>query len=315
MSRFPRVDVTKRSRSFLPALLCLAGTVLGQENLVRYDILSGDLPDPVEQGWSRQHDRPQAAAAEVIGQGAERAWRIEDDDGNGPEGLFYRSILTSEQKGRARTKGFTYRWHVRIPHDTKGPTRAIETEVCLAGEANRDRLRFGVQMGRRGEELVARVYAGSAGVIEESLAVSEPVGFHAWTLLFDPKIGAINLFVGKVILLSTQFDYEDNGYDLVFGSRSTGVGVAEWRQVEFGLGLPSDLRFVPPPTTPHRVDVFANGQDDYFAYRRTSRDRPLPMYSTATTMANPGSLGAALGCTPVSASWSKPWRAVDPQFC
>ena len=236
--------------------------------IVTFDATSAaDSADPELQGWTKQHDKPLDAISLSVGQGAERVWRIEDDDADGPEGFYYRSELTDDQKQRARKNGFTYRWQVRIPDDTGGPTRAIGTEVCVCGPDGQDRLRFGLQMGRRGEELAASIHVGTRGTVEGSLIISDPDDFHTWMLLFDPETNTVNVFVDDTILLSTEFDHLDNGHDLVFGSRSTGTGISEWRRVEFLVGIQPGVQIVPPPRPPHRIDVFVSGQDEYFAYR------------------------------------------------
>jgi len=78
--------------------------------IVTFDATSAaDSTDHEVQGWTKQYDKPFPAISHSAGQGAERAWRIEDDDADGPEGLYYRSELTDDQRQRARNIGFTYR--------------------------------------------------------------------------------------------------------------------------------------------------------------------------------------------------------------
>ena len=82
---------------------------------------------PVQQGWTAGHDKKKAAVARPTG----LAWRIEDDDNDGPEALHYHTELSDEFRDLARRKGFVYRWRVRIVNETNDPTRAIGTEVCI----------------------------------------------------------------------------------------------------------------------------------------------------------------------------------------
>ena len=126
--------------------------------------------DPTAQGWTRVSDRAKSAVTGSIDGAARRgsrAWRLVDDDVAGAEDLYYFSTLTAEQMEVARGIGFSYRWRLRIPDDTGGVTRAISTEVCVASKGG-DRLRFGVQMGRVGSELVASVFAGIRGAVSGS---------------------------------------------------------------------------------------------------------------------------------------------------
>ena len=53
---------------------------------------------PVQQGWTAGHDKKKAA----IARSTDSAWRIEDDDNNGPEGLHYRTELSDEVRDLAR---------------------------------------------------------------------------------------------------------------------------------------------------------------------------------------------------------------------
>jgi len=249
---------------FVSLPLCAAEAV----PVVRYDASDSKLgADPDEQGWVAVSDRDHRATAKPIGKKNSQAWRMEDDDGDGPEDLFYRATLTDQQKEIARECGFGFRWRLRIPEETGGPTRAISTEVCVVRRDGSGRLRFGLQMGRRGSELVASVFAGTPGLVEGSVVVSSPDGFHEWSMLFDETTDTLNVRVDDAVLLATRFDHLDHGHDLVFGSRSTGTGTGEWSCVEFYTGLPADANVVPPPEPPERTDVFVSGQDGYFAYR------------------------------------------------
>ena len=236
--------------------------------IVKYD--AGDTKlgtNPAKHGWIEMHDRDHRAVSKAVGAKDKRAWRIEDDDGDGPEDLFYRAVLPDQQKEAARTTGFTYRWRLRIPNDTQGPTRAISSEVCLVRRDGTGRLRFGAHMGRRGNEIVTSVYTGSQGFVDGSLVVANPAGFHRWTMLFDGKTDTVNVIVDGEIVLAAHVDNVDTGHDLVFGSRSTETGVGEWNRVEFSIGLPDKTKIVPPPKPPFKTDVFVSGKDDYFAYR------------------------------------------------
>ena len=226
----------------------------------------GASPDPTVQGWEARHDKPQAAVARAAGEGRAVRWRIEDDDDDGAEGLYYTREVPTEALNLAAERGFRLEWEVRIPASTHGVTRAISTEVCLAGDGRKP-LRFGVSMGRNDAELVASLYAGSHGVIEAGRAVKSPEGAHRWTLLFDASRELVNLNLDGQPLLAAKFDHRDRGLPLVFGSRSTGTGVSEWQRVAFHAGLPEGTRLVEPAAPPHKMDVFVGGEDEYFAYR------------------------------------------------
>jgi sialidase-1 len=218
---------------------------------------------PVKQGWIETHDKPREAVAKPAGS----AWRVEDDDDGGPEGLYYRAELTDEQRDLARRDGFVYRWRVRIPEETNVPTRAIGTEVCVWRKDKTQRLRFSAQLGRAGDQLLARIHTGTHGSVEGAVRADEPDAFHNWELMFEGTSRTINLRVDSQLVISAQCDHDDSGHHLVFGSRSTGIGVAEWERVEFFAGLPKGAKISAPPAPPFRTEVYVSGRDDYFAYR------------------------------------------------
>lgn len=252
------------NRSVLSPLL-MAGCVMCA------DVIRADKPirsyigngSPAEQQWIEDHDKTRVAVGKMVG----RAWRIEDDDDNGAEGLYYRAELTDEQRDAARREGFVYRWRVRIPDETKVPTRAIGTEVCVWRKDKSQRLRFGVQLGRVGNQLLSKFHRGARGAVEGSVKVNEPDGFHDWELLFDGQSRTVNLRVDGQLAISALCDNDDSGHHLVFGSRATGTGIAEWEQVAFFVGLPPRTKISPPPVPPFRTEVYVSGEDDYFAYR------------------------------------------------
>ncbi|MCA9118084.1 MAG: exo-alpha-sialidase, partial [Planctomycetaceae bacterium] len=261
----------------LPAGLAVLATVLSMTAgiataaedgapAVLWQAEKGSSPDPAAQGWEARHDKPQAAVARAAGTGDAPLWRIEDDDDQGGEGLYYTRELSAEVLNLAAEQGFRLEWDVRIPESTGGVTRAISTEVCLAGDGRKP-FRFGVSLGRNGAELAASLYTGSRGVAEAGRAVKSPEGLHRWTLLFDPATELVNLQLDGQPLLAAKFDHIDRGLPLVFGSRSTGTGVSEWKQLAFQAGLAEGTKLVEPAAPPHQVDVFTGGEDDYFAYR------------------------------------------------
>lgn len=219
---------------------------------------------PVNQGWTEKHDKSSAA----LGKSSAVAWRIEDDDDAGPEGLYYKAELTDEQLDLSRREGFVYRWRVSIPAETNTPTRAISTEVCVWRQDKSQRLRFGVQLGRARDQLLAKVHTGTHGAVEGGVTVDQPDGFYDWELIFEGKSRTINLRVGQRLILSAPCDNDDSGHHVVFGSRAAGTGVAEWERVEFFTGLPKNANtIVPPALPPFRSEVYVAGEDDYFAYR------------------------------------------------
>jgi sialidase-1 len=240
----------------LTPVLNAADTPVGQRNYTGQG-------SPVTQGWTESHDKEKAAVASP---GA-RFWRIEDDDNDGPEGLYYRAELSDDERDHARHDGFVYRWRVRIAEETQTPSRAISTEVCVWRKDKSGRLRFGVQLGRRGSELLGKFHSGTHGSVEGSLVVDDVDAFHDWELLFDGATRTVNLRVDGCLLLSTLCDNDDSGHHLVFGSRATDTGVSEWQRVHFTAGLPPDAEVSAPSIPPERIEVYVAGADDYFAYR------------------------------------------------
>ncbi len=219
--------------------------------------------DPVRHGWVADHDKERAAIHRV----GDEFLRIEDDDDMGAEGLFFRSGLTDEQRDQARRSGFQYRWRVRVVEETGAPSRAIGVEVCIQRKDKSDRLRLSVQLGRSGNQLLAQTYSGTHGAVQGALTFDQADAFHDWELLFDGATRTLNLRVDGRLLLSTLCDNNDAGHDLVFGSRATGVGVSEWRDVSFTIGLAADQKLSAPPIPPQRTEVYIAGADEYFAYR------------------------------------------------
>lgn len=231
-----------------------------------------------DSGWTLHHDRPQRA--EVISDGG--LLRIVDDDENGSfEDAYYHLQLTAEQRAKARSSGFVYEWTLRIPEETGQTTRAISTEVCVEGDEPESRLRFGLQFGRRGSQLLAMIHRGSDGPLEQSVHVDDADGFHHWALVFDGATPVLNLFLDGKRFLKSRIDHRDKGHSLAFGSRSTGVGVSEWKRVRFSIGT-GEHQIVEPPrsespnfwifaneraSVPDRIDIFESGKDGYFAYR------------------------------------------------
>ncbi|MDP6468801.1 MAG: sialidase family protein [Pirellulaceae bacterium] len=206
---------------------------------------------------------------------------MDEESDSQPEDAYFHFELTKQQRAAARSSGFVYQWSLRIPKDTNGSTRAISTEVCIVGDEPESLLRFGLQFGRRGSELVAAVHRGSDGQLEKALEVDDADVFHDWTLVFDGKKRVVNLLLGECLLLKARIDNRDQGRHLVFGSRSTGEGVSEWKRVQFSLGMGEHTVVEPPrseslrfwimakerASVPQRVDVFTGDEDGYFAYR------------------------------------------------
>lgn len=217
--------------------------------------------------WTFHNDKDNAAEHRTVGDGKQRVLQIIDDDGDGPEDFYAYRVLSDDEREVARDTGFVLNWRVRIPDETRGPTRAVSTEVCIARRDGSGRLRFGVQMGRWKNGFTAQIHSGSRGAVDGSLGVDDPDAFHDWSLLFEPKTKTVNVTVDGRAILSTFMEHDDQGHHLVFGSRSTGTGNSEWGRVQFFIGLPADRKIVPPPDPPNLVDVFVGGEDDYFAYR------------------------------------------------
>lgn len=256
----------------LTASLC--GSAAAERPVAEFDVARGI----VGSGWVAANDRP--GRAEVTSDGG--VLRIKDQEAGGQlEDAYFHFELTKGQRAEARSSGFVYEWTLRIPHDTGETTRAISTEVCVEGDEPEKRLRFGLQFGRRGSELLASVHRGSDGRLEGSLKVDEADAFHDWTLVFDGKTQVLNLFVDGQLLLKARCDCWDQGHHLVFGSRSTGKGVSEWKRVRFSPGI-GRYELTEPPRSdsprfwimakeralvPDRIDVFTGGTDGYFAYR------------------------------------------------
>lgn len=229
-------------------------------------------------GWTLTNDRPNRAEATSDG----RTLRIVDHKKDGErEDAYCRFELTPEQRAEARSSGFVYEWTLRIPQETGETTRAISTEACIEGDELEKRLRFGLQFGRRRSELLASVNRGSDGPLEGVVKVEDADAFHDWTLVFDGRTQVPNLLVDGHLLLKARIDHWDKGHPLVFGSRSTGEGVSEWKRVRFSLGT-GEHKVVEPErsesprfwffakeraSVPERVDVFAAGKDGYLAYR------------------------------------------------
>lgn len=257
---------------FVVAVLCrpaVAGALVAE-----FDAARG----LVDSGWTLTNDRTHRAEV-TSGRGILRIVDHEKDDEL--EDAYCHFDLTPEQRAEARSSGFVYEWTLRIPQETGQTTRAISTEVCIEGDEPEKRLRFGLQFGRRGSELLALVNRGSDGPLEGAVKVDDADAFHDWTLVFDGKKQVFNLLIDGSLLLKARIDHWDKGHPLVFGSRATGEGVSEWRRVRFSLGT-GKHKVVEPPrsesprfwifakeraSVPDRVDVFAGGTDGYFAYR------------------------------------------------
>lgn len=229
-------------------------------------------------GWLAANDKPNRA--EVTSDGG--VLRIDDEEsGDQLEDAYFHCELTKEERAEARSSGFVYEWTLRIPQETGQTTRAISTEVCVEGDEPEKRLRFGLQFGRRGSELLALVNRGSDGPLEGAVKVDDTDAFHDWTLVFDGKTQVLNLLVDGQLLLKARVDHWDQGYHLVFGSRPTGEGVSEWKRVRFSLGTGGHKLIEPQrsesprfwifakerTSVPDRIDVFSGGIDGYFAYR------------------------------------------------
>jgi len=231
-----------------------------------------------DSGWLLTNDRPNRAEV-TSDAGILRIVDQESDDEH--EDAYCHFDLTPEQRAEARSSGFVYGWTLRIPQETGQTTRAISTEVCVENDVPEKRLRFGLEFGRRGSELLASVNRGSDGPLEGTVKVDDTDAFHDWTLVFDGKTQVLNLLVDGHLLLKARIDHRDKGHPLVFGSRSTGEGVSEWKRVRFSLGT-GEHKVVEPPrsesprfwifakeraSVPERIDVFAGRKDGYFAYR------------------------------------------------
>ncbi|MCE9531638.1 MAG: glycoside hydrolase [Planctomycetes bacterium] len=216
---------------------------------------------PTQQGWAERHDRPSGATVRH----EKDVLRIEDDDDKGKD-QFFHFDLKPEYLATARQTGFTAAWRLRIPNETGTITRAIGVEVCVGKSDGADRLRVTLQMGRRGNELLAGVSTGSGNQVESALAVKDGDAFHDWTMVFDGKSQLLNVFVGDRQLLAARIDHKDTGYPLVFGSRATGTGVSEWRSFQFTLGT-GEWKIEPPAPPPSLVDVLVGGKGGYHAYR------------------------------------------------
>lgn len=229
-------------------------------------------------GWIMTHDRPTQAIVTFDGALA----RIQDQEPDGqPEDAYFRHELNTAQRNLARSVGFVYEWTLRIPNDTNGVTRAISTEVWIADERPSSQLRFGLQFGRRGAELMASVHTGSDGTIEAARRLENADAFHDWKLIFDGPTQVLNLLLDGQLLIKARIDHLDQGHDLVFGSRATGEGTSEWKRVRFSPGTSGHQLVQPLPaetprffilaqeraSIPTPIDVFTSGTDGYFAYR------------------------------------------------
>lgn len=203
----------------------------------------------------------------AAGRLAGKAWRIEDDDDAGAEGLEYTARLSDTERDTARQIGFVYRWRVRVATETGKPSRAIGTEICVQRKGGKDRLRIAVKLGRRGDELLAQFYSGTHGAVEGAVRVKDTGEFHDWELAFEGKSRTVNLHVGGQLILSALCDNDDTGPHLLFGSRATDTGVSEWARVAFQTGLPKGFKISPPPVPPFRTHVYMSGKEDYFAFR------------------------------------------------
>ena len=249
-------------------------TVVAEKPVAEFDAKRG----VAESGWTAANDRPNRAVV-TSDRGV---LRIQDEESDGQlEDAYFRFELTKEQRAEARLSGFVYEWSLRIPQNTGETTRAISTEVCVEAGDPEKRLRFGLQFGRRGSALLASVHSGSDGALAGSLSVDDADAFHDWTLVFEGKTQVINLLVNGQLLLKARIDCWDQGHHLVFGSRSSGEGVSEWKRVRFSLGTGGHKLIEPPRSAsprfwimakeralvPERTDVFVGGTDGYFAYR------------------------------------------------
>ncbi|MCA9069258.1 MAG: exo-alpha-sialidase [Planctomycetaceae bacterium] len=246
----------------------------GAEPIAEFDAARGIKGS----GWTVANDKPLRAEITVAG----GVLRIADEESNGQsEDAYFHRELTAQQRAEARSSGFVYQWSLRIPQDTGGSTRAISTEVCVAAHDPKSLLRFGLQFGRRGSKLIAAIHRGSDGSLEKTVKVDDPDAFHDWMLVFDGKTQVVNLLLDKQLLLQARLDNQDLGHHLVFGSRSTGQGISEWKYVRFSLGTGKHKIIEPPPSAsprfwimakekasvPKHIDVFRGGMDGYFAYR------------------------------------------------
>jgi len=243
----------------------MSSVIFADEALLpRFDAL--EQSNPADSNWSASNDRDLAKGI-TVGTGESRVWRIDDDDDRGAEDHYFRATLPDAQLELARKAGFTYRWRLRIPKNTRFPTRAISTEVCVTSRDGSDRLRFGLSMGQDGNALAASIFTGTRGVAEGSVSLDDPAAFHDWAMLFDGKSRLLNIVVDDKLLLSTFVNHRDTGHHVVFGSRSTGAGISEWQRVGFSLGLPDGHKLIPPPAPPFQTDVCVAGKGGYHAYR------------------------------------------------
>ncbi len=241
-------------------LLLLSAAASAADPVAEFNATSGISVS----GWTPERDKEKPAEIAF----EDGVLRIEDfeQDGKAEDGYF-RFDLTDAQRATARLDGFVYEWTVRIPENTGGVTRAISTEVCVKAATPESLLRFGLSLGRRGSELVGGLYTGKdSGWQEGARIVTDPDEFHTWTLVFDGQSRVFNLLVDGHLALAAEMEHRDTGHDLVFGSRSTGTGISEWKSVRFSLGI-GDTKLVTPAPLPDRNDVFTGGQDGYFAYR------------------------------------------------
>jgi len=263
-----------RWRFFFAFTFGLCHSVVAGPPVAEFDSARG----LAESGWTLTNDRPNRAEVASDG-GVLRIVDRETDDER--EDAYCHFELTPEQRAEARSSGFVYQWTLRIAQETGETTRAISTEVCVEGDEPEKRLRFGLQFGRRGSELLALVNRGSDGPLEGAVKVDDADAFHDWALVFDGKTQVLNLFLDGHLFLKARIDHRDKGHPLVFGSRSTGEGISEWKRVRFSLGT-GEHKVIEPPrsestrfwifaneraSVPDRVDVFSGGKDGYFAYR------------------------------------------------
>ena len=276
------MDVLKRLHWLSVLLLLCAENALAAEKLAATFEASRGSDNS---GWKTNHDKQVRATVTFN----DESLTIVDDESNGKarDAYFYRE-LTREERALAVTSGFVYKWTLRIPNETKQTTRAISTEVCVRDDDSNKLLRFGLQFGRRGSELLATVHRGSDGPLNGALTVHDVNVFHDWKLIFEGKTQIINLWVDGRLILKARIDCRDTGHHLVFGSRSTGEGVSEWKRLRFSVGTAGARMVVPDPSesplfwimakerssVPKFVDVFKAGVDGYFAYR-------IPSFITA----------------------------------
>ena len=72
--------------------------------------------------------------------------------------------------------------------------------------------------------------------------------------------------IDQQLVFAERCDNVDHGPHLLFGSRATDVGVAEWERVTFAVGKPETL-LVPFSRPPSSLSVFQSGKDGYHTYR------------------------------------------------